>query len=89
MSFYNNMFDRWYWTQDLEEQVERRKGIKPQRAATLKMTGVSSVVYGHEMPQKPDKRYRNAEYQDRANSQYGFHNPREFMDSCLDNLDSL
>ena len=75
MSFYNTMFDHWYWTRNLEEHVERRKGIKPQSAATLEMTGVSSVVCGHEMPQKPDKGY-NTEYQDRANSPYGYHPKR-------------
>ena len=75
MSFYNTMFDHWYWTRNLEEHVERRKGIKPQSAATLEMTGVSSVVCGHEMPQKPDKGY-NTEYQDRANSLYGYHPKR-------------
>ena len=87
-SFYWDMLDHWYWTKSLEDYVKRGKGIKPQRAATLKMTGVSSLVYGHEMPQKLDMYKRANSYQARANSQYGYNDSGEFIDSCLDTLDS-
>ena len=82
MDFYKDMFRRWYWMKSLEEQVKRKKIIKSRAAAVLKMTGVSSVVYGQEMPQKQE-RHRADVYQRRANSQHGYHNPSVIMDSCL------
>ena len=91
MEFYKNMFQGWYWREALVEEVGRRKSSQQKGVATLAMSGVcGGVVYGQEMRQKKDIRYGSPEvFHQRAQSHHGYHNPREFMDSCLGDLESL
>ena len=90
MEFYKNMLQSWYWREALVEQIGRRKRSQRESAAVLALSGVcGGVVYGQEMSQKRDIRYGSPEvFHQRAQSQYGFHNPREFMDSCLGDPES-
>ena len=84
MDFYKNMIHFWSWMQSLES----RKDVDSKAASCLEISGVSSVVCGQEMPLKSNSPYMTAQTcQLRASvSQYGYHNPREFMDSCLKDL---
>ena len=91
MEFYKNLLLGWLWREGLLEEVERRKCSQQKGVATLAMSGVcGGVVYGQEMSQKRGTHYGSPEvFHQIAQSHHGYHDPREFMDSCVGHLESL